>query len=380
MRAPLDSFGLPPIAFSAAVALLFAALSWPLYGIDVQNYLLPWFGHIRATGPVAAFAEPFGNYSPPYLYLMAAVSPLAGLIEAPALLKLLSFAGHLVLVAAAARLLRTLGHAHPWRAAACIGLAPSLFVNPAILVQCDALWAAALLVALTAAIDRRHAAMFGWCGLAFAIKLQAGFAAPFFLALALARHVPLRLWLFAPLMAFATLVPAWAMGWPLADLLGIYLRQSQFDITQPLNAPNIWTILAVLPAGGLLVGMAAPAAAAAALGYVALFRQRLAEADPVVLIRAALLCALIVPGLLPRMHERYFFLSDLLALLLVLCRPAEWRVALFTQLGSCFAIFAYLSGISGFASIGGAMMLVATWLLVREIGFRPAERYLAVRR
>src|SRR3954447_21947748 len=55
---------------------------------DVRIFLLPWLRHIELSGPIAAFAEPFSNYSPPYLYLLS----LASLLHLPefATIKLLS--------------------------------------------------------------------------------------------------------------------------------------------------------------------------------------------------------------------------------------------------------------------------------------------------
>jgi Gpi18-like mannosyltransferase len=316
---------------------------------------------------------PFGNYTPPYLYLLAAASPLVGLLPPMTVLKLLSFACMVPLAAACASLLRAMGHARPWRAATAALLAPSLIVSPAILVQCDALWAAAIVAATATAIRRRHAAMFLWCGIGVAIKLQAAFAAPFFLALALARGIPLRTWCWAPAAAVAAMLPAWVAGWPFADLLTIYVRQSQWDDALAQNAPNIWTLAQALPPASML-GIVAPAmAVVGALAFVAIFARRLWDADPIALVRAALLCALIVPGLLPRMHERYFFLSDVLALLLVLVRPSEWRLALLTQVGSCCAILAYVLDVPGLAAIGAAAMLLATWMTAKPMLPRTAS-------
>lgn len=360
-------FPLPSIGVTLAIAAALATTSWPIHGGDVETFLLPWLAHIVATGPVAAFAIPFGNYTPPYLYLLAAVSPFVAWLPAVTVLKLLSFACLAPLAAACAALMRTLGVDRAWCAAMAAMLAPSLFVSPAILVQCDALWAAAIVAALTAAIRRRHAAMFLWCGVGVAIKLQAGFAAPFFLALALARGIPLRTWLWAPAAMVMAMLPAWIVGWPLGDLLTIYVRQSQWDASLALNAPNIWTFTQAFPQVSALGALASMLAVAGAATYVAVFARRLADAEPIVLVRAALLCALIVPGLLPRMHERYFFLSDVLALLLFLVRRSEWRLALLTQLGSSCAILAYVLDTPGFAAIGAAAMLLATWLTAKPM-------------
>lgn len=354
---------LPPARVTAAAAAAIAILLWGVSTSDTDTYLLPWMRHILAHGPVGAFATPFSNYSPPYLYLLAAVSPLAELLTPYTAIKLVSFGCLVALGLAARRLLAAAGHARPGAAAALIAAAPTVLVNPAVLNQCDGLWAAALLMAVADAIGRRHRAMLAWCGVAVAIKAQAAFAAPFFLALLLARRVPVRHWFLAPLAAGLMLAPAWIAGWPAADLLTVYLRQAQWSDQLSMNAPNIWMIVQGLPGvpASSTTGIATGLTLVAAALYVAAFAHRLVRAEAPDLIAAALLCALIVPGLLPRMHERFFFLADVLALVLLFVRPVAWRPALYTQLGSGLAILAYLSGVPVLALAGALFMLAATW-------------------
>ncbi len=368
---------LPPVWASALLFLFLAWWSRDLYGVDVDAFLLPWFTHIRATGPLAAFAVPFANYTPPYLYLMAAFSPFADVIPSYAVIKLLSFAGHLALIGSVWRLLVAFGHRHPARAAMVLACAPTLFVNPAIMTQCDAMWAALTIAALTAAIERRHATMLAWCGLAVAIKLQAAFLAPFFLALVLARRVPIRFWLFAPAAAVLAMVPAWALGWPAGNLATIYFRQAQWEETIALDAPNVWMIVQSVPAlaARSWSGIAFAATLAAVIGYVIVFARRIPSLDRLSLLRTACLCAMIVPMLLPRMHERYFFMADVLALVIVVVRPAEWRLALLTQAGSGLAILAYMTGNPALATIGATAMIAATWIAARP--FVTADRQAA---
>jgi hypothetical protein len=43
---------------------------------DYSRWLGPWYRHILDVGPASAFSEPFGNYTPPYLYLLSAATLL----------------------------------------------------------------------------------------------------------------------------------------------------------------------------------------------------------------------------------------------------------------------------------------------------------------
>jgi len=364
---------LPPVWLTLAVASALIALGWRAESIDMVAYIGPWFRHIVAAGPIGAFAHPFSNYTPPYLYLLAVTTVADGLLTVTALAKLLGLAGAALLALAVRRLLVALGHDHPSRGAALGFALPSVVINAGVLGQCDPWWAAATIMALTAAIHRRHVAMLVWFGLAIAFKAQAGFAAPFFVGLLIQRRVPTRLWIAAPLAAAAAMLPAALAGWPIADLATIYLRQADTFSFLSYNAPNIWMIVQPLSGGLQLTGLALAAGVGAAAAYVAwLSARRLDGAD---LVAAAMLAPMLVAGLLPRMHERYFFLADVLALAFALVAQDRRASLIFAlvQIGSLLALFAFMLRIDALAIVGGASMIAATGLTVRRLLVSPAN-------
>ncbi|HEX8448587.1 MAG TPA: hypothetical protein VF652_03250 [Allosphingosinicella sp.] len=356
---------------SARATLLFGALLYALFWtrqtLDMRDFLLPWLGHIEARGPVGAFAQPFSNYSPPYLYLLAAVSPLAEAIGGRSVIKGLSVLGNLWLAFAVYGLLKAAGARMPARAAALVLVIPTVAINAALLGQCDAMWSAACVTAIACAIRRRLAWMLFWCGVAFAIKAQAAFCAPFVVAVLLQEKAPWHLWLIPPAAYLAAMLPAWLAGWPAADLATIYLRQAQWFDALSLNAPNIWAVVQQLriPPAVPLDRIAFAAAGGGALLYVAIFARR--RLDPERMIAAALLASLLLPGLLPRMHERYFFLADVLAFALAAVardRPA-WLIFLAVQMSSLMSLLAYFSG-NGLHAVGPALTMIAATLAVAQ--------------
>ena len=363
---------LPPVGYSLAIAAAMAWFALPSVTVDMAVYLLPWFDHIAAVGPVAAFAQPFSNYTPLYLYLLTALTAFAGLVQTLTLIKLLSLAGTVALAFAVRDLLLRLQAPQANRGAALIAVLPSLTLNADLMGQCDAMWAAACVMALAAAVDRRHATMLAWCGLALGFKAQAAFVAPFFVALAINRRIPFRLWPIAPAVTVATMLPAWAAGWPARDLAMVYLRQAEHFQALSMNAPNIWALVQALPLGGVpLVGLALAAAVGGGAAYVA--RVSVTRLDQRMLIAAALLAPLIMVGLLPRMHERFFFLADVLSLVLALaCRDrASWRIAILVQAGSSLGIIGYLVG-SNILSMLGVPAMIAATVFTLQIVVKPA--------
>lgn len=366
--APALAPALPVVPILVATALVYAIL-WPLLTSDLTMAYVPWMRHILAAGRIAAFAAPFSDYSPPYLYLLSVASLGDGLLPEPTLVKLVSVTGTVLLALAVRRLLRVLGVEGAGRLAAWTMLLPSVALNAAFMASGDALWAAPSVLAVACAIERRHAAMLIWCGVALAVKVQAIFAAPFFLGVLLAHRVPLRLWPLAPAATLAVYLPAWLVGWPAANLLTVYVRLSAFYDDLALNVPNVWEIAqrfpGVTPSPFTTVGNLATIAVGIGITTFIATRRLSARA----LLLAAALCPMLIVGTLPRMHERYFFLADVLAFAAA-CVFRDRHGALTAMLvvaGSTFGIFAYMTGASNWAVLGAVAMMIGTWRTGRHL-------------
>ena len=317
-----------------------------------------------------AFAAPFSNYMPSYLYLLALFSPLADWLDPVSVIKLLSVAGTVALAFSVYRLLGALGASQRAHWAAVVFALPSVAFNALTMGQCDAIYVAACVMATAMAIERRHLAMFAWCGIAVAFKAQAVLVAPFFLALAIRRRVPFQYWLAAPAALFAMMLPALLAGCPPADLATVYFRQAgTFSNDIARNAPNLWSLAgAISPQHApALFGLALAAALGAAAAFVA--RMQVVRFDGAGLVGMAALAALLTAGLLPRMHERYFLLADVLIFAFAIARGTRhaFTLAALVQLGSTAAIVGYLGLGMALVAVGAACMIVATWIAAQPL-------------
>ncbi|KQR83179.1 hypothetical protein [Sphingomonas sp. Leaf343] len=334
---------------------------WPIMTSDVEGSFTPWLEHIAATGALRAFSAPFGDYAPPYLYVLALAAPLLGMVPSDTIVKLVSLAGTLMLAVSVWRLLRAMDAPNPERHALYALLLPGVLMNTALMAQCDALYAAPTIMAVTAAWQRRHRSMFLWCGLAVAVKLQAILIAPFFLAVAIQRRIPLQWWLLAPLALILANLPAALAGWPIGDLAMVYFKRTTFYPELSRNAPNIWAIVQVLPgidpiATARIADAVAIAASALYLWWV-LRRPLLGRR----LVAAAALAPMVTAGLLPHMHERFFYVADVLIFVWAITGTVRDRcTAALVQTGSFLGIMAYGNGTEKLAMLGALAMLEAT--------------------
>src|SRR6185312_1653043 len=179
------------------------------------------------------------------------------------------------------------------------------------------------------------------------IKLQAIFVAPAIGALLLARRLP---WRALPVGVVALLLmwlPAALAGRSWGALLVIYAQQTDAFQQLALNAPNLWSVAVrrqwIAPADSTAALMAGLLAATAlAIAYLVLAVRRLLRSDREALLRLAFLAAFLFPFVLPRMHDRYFYLADLLSVALALTRPRGWLIAALVQIGSLTAYAPFL--------------------------------------
>lgn len=299
------------LSFSVVMRTIF----WNVRPPDMAIFLEPWFAHIVYYGPFGAFAHPFSNYEPAYLYLLAVGSVAAGALTPMTIIKILSVCGTLFMTAALAELLQVTGV--PRRNALLLLVLPSVVFNDALLAQCDALWAGACLLALAATIRGTTLSAMVWCGVAIAFKAQAAFIAPVIIGAMIGLRAPWWQWTVPAMVFLATLVPALVLGWPALKLITVYVDQAAWDRI-PGRLANPWmlgTIFADHASRKLFaVGYVAAAAAAVTISVLASRHAR----NPRVLLLLGALAGTALPFLLPKMLERYYFLGDALTLALAL--------------------------------------------------------------
>lgn len=344
---------------------------WPIVAPDLHTFLYPWIDHILSAGRIKAFAVPFSNYTPPYLYLLSAASLVT--TNPLAIVKSLALLSVLVAALAVRRLIGQRPFAN--EAVLLVLLLPSVMANAAIYGQCDGYWAAACIMATVSAADARPRAMLIWFGIGLAFKLQAIFLAPFVLVMLLRHRLRLIEWPL-PLAIYAlAMLPAWLTGWPAADLATIYVRQGAYFNTIG-TAPGPWAVIAAFHAREPLAIFALGYAAAgiAAVAYVAIVARK--HLDPMMTMRLALLSAMMVPYLLPKMHERYLLLADLLSFAIAVVARDRRSVQVFVacELASMIAVFGSMFDFPRVIAASIVPATVALVLLLLQLRAEPGAR------
>ena len=300
---------------------------------------------IRERG-LASISGEFSEYTPPYIYLLNIASwiePYVGTVPA---VKLVNLPFVIVLSFGVGGLVTSLSE-DPERgriAAALMLLVPFMILF------------------LLLAIRGRPLAAVAMFGLAFSFKQQALFLAPVLAYLILSRQM--RAWhvLIIPLVYVLAMVPAAAAGRPWPELFAIYRHQSGLMHELSMNAPNPWWFARVVIDYGTGVWIGLLLGIAAAIAIVA-WAIRL-EPGPATTLLVALMCAAILPYVLPKMNPRYFFVAEMLSIALALAQPRMWLIAVLLQFASLLSILAYFTQTSLGPTMAFIPMTFAICLLV----------------
>lgn len=333
--------------FGIGLALVLRLTLLDYKSVDYFNYTKVWYNTLR-DGGFSAFSQSFSNYNLPYLYLLYLLARFLPDIPGLVATKIPSIAADFVIAYFAFRLVRLSKDSNtlPFLAALGCLFAPTVVLNSALWGQADALYTAALVASLYFLVRRNSLPGVFCFGIAVAFKAQALFLGPLLLALLLRREVPWKHALVVPVVMLAALIPAWIAGRPFWDLLLIYPSQAAQYEQLSMHAPSA---LSWIPSSGQFfpyfypVGLVLGTTAAIVISF-GLYRSR-PRLTPGLLMEAALLCAMWLPFVLPKMHERYFYPADVLSIIVAFFVPQLFFVPLAMITVSFFAYQPTLFGV-----------------------------------
>lgn len=311
---------------------------------DYNVFLSQWLSQMREYKGLEALRVQIGDYNMPYLYFLFIISKfnLSDLV----LIKWFSCVFDFV---CAFFVMKCVGlkfqNIFVKIAAFFTALAlPTVLMNSAYWGQCDSILAAGIVASfyfLLKGNGRLATVMFA---LAFSFKLQAIFVLPAFIVAIIVGKVKLKDLIYFPLTFIATLLPAIFAGRSIIDSLSIYFMQTTQYPELTLNAPSVYQLIsnkASFESFNFLGIMLSGLCALLLIFLCFVFKDKIGQKQ---LVLVFFLSSLLLPFLLPRMHERYFFIADILSIIYLFYNPKRWYFSFITVFASYNACANYLSG------------------------------------
>ncbi len=336
----------------AAIIVCLLVIRWiflPVESGDYNNFLKPWIKFIRENDGFKAFGQKFYDYTPPYVYLLW----VGTVLQIPDLLwiKSISIFFEFILAFFVAKIVAIKSpKLQSFAFLATLSL-PNVLFNGSWWGQCDVIYTTFVIGCLYYILARKYLSAMIFLAIALTLKLQSIFFAPLILLLVITRNLPKITLILQPVIIgivyLLAIWPANIMGRALFDssattkdgLLTIYFSQSNVYKGLTMGPiPNIYQWFDndkyqwFYPAGIVV----AITAVLFVLYWVV--KAKLTYISNDLIIKFAFLFTLIVPYLLPKMHERYFFIAEIMAVIFAFWFPKKFWVGVWMTLIS-FSIY-----------------------------------------
>jgi Gpi18-like mannosyltransferase len=343
------------------LALRIRLAFFPFQTNDYNSFLKPWMQFIVDNGSFEAFRVKFYDYTPAYVYLLW----LGTVINANFLwwIKAISVLFDFVMAYYVAKIV-AIKYPKVFKMAFVVTLmAPSVIFNGSLWGQCDVIYCSMVMACLYHLLTNKLIKSAFFYAVALCLKLQSMFFAPVFLWLLVAKNIPKK---------FVITVAALFVGLYLIMILpisqGVIFQNNPLDSTKNArglldsatktingvttkvedtrdglltiyaNQPKNYSHIVMGPASSMYQwvddknyeyfyqnGLTVAIVVILLLAYY-LVSNKIVNVDNDVIVKMALISTLAVPFLLPKMHERYFFLADVMALVYAFWFPKKFWV------------------------------------------------------
>lgn len=340
--------------------------------IDFRDSLSPWYEFLKSRGGVPGLKDLRTEYPPLYLYAIALMTYLP--VKPLYAFKGLSILFDLFTAGLAFGLVKRRypeDFAPALLAFGAVLFWPTVILNSSLWAQCDSIFTGLVLAALCLLLRQRNAWAMAAYGLAVAVKLQALFVLPLFAVYLLKKRIDLRYLCIAPLVYLLAGVPMLLLG---QTFSGTYLYMLYHAGLFQNLTKHALTLYQWVPDGFyayfVRTGVIWAGAVIAAIGLIsARYLKRLEQDEWVEL---AWLFALVVPFLLPKMHERYFYLAEVIGIIYACHFPNRFYLVVILGALSYFSYEPFLFGTSimdqKYLSLGmAAIVLAALYHWVRRL-------------
>ena len=337
-------------ALLLALALFIRLAFFDRENTDYQWFLKVWVDYYRTNPGFSALGKAVGNYNIPYLYFLAmfARSPIRDLY----LIKLLSVFFDILLAWAGLLLVRRSGGSI-FRALVCffvILFLPTIVLNSATWGQCDSIFVSLALLGLAYGLPDASTGKEGnpilsmvFIALSFGFKLQAVFIMPVWLLLWIWRKYKWYIFGVFPLTYFLLILPAVLFGRPIKDAILLYADQAN-TVGDALNytAPSLTALMRNVQNTESVSAVLIVCAFLAMAAVLMIGITNMKKMTPSVFLALTALMVLVIPYLLPHMHDRYFYLADIMTAVLFLTRPVTLPVFACMEFGSFLCYYGYI--------------------------------------
>lgn len=339
--------------------------------LELKNgdiYLIhTWYDFLLNHGYKGLGNGEFSNYPPIYLYLLYLITLTHSWLDSFIALKLLPTAFDFISAFAIYKIARIKYDSDKsFLLASVFFLLPTVMLNSSSWGQIDGMYGAFLLLCLyLLLVDRPFWALIAF-GVGFSFKAQSIFILPFLGIMFLRGRIRWYHFLTVPIIYIVLALPTIWLGRSWSSIIFLYVGQAGQFNELARNVGNLYILLAGQPPHpGFEIGMSLFFIIMLAWAWINW------KAKPPVtqnqLVLTALASAALVPFLLPKMLDRYFYPADLLSFVTALFLPELWFYAFLFQVSSGLVYMIFPFGMPPLLALPAALInTVLVFFIIRR--------------
>lgn len=314
---------------------------------DYIYFLKPWVDNIRMLGGFKALAYNIGDYNVPYVFILTIISYLKCDPLIP--IKIVSIIFDYIIAIYGFKIVKRLTN-NINMSVICYGVLlflPTLLINGAMWGQCDSIYTAFILISLYYLLDKKYKKSFIFFGISFAFKLQSVFILPLYvLVFFREKNIKIYHFLLIPLVNIIMCLPAIIMGRSISDVLMIYVNQTSTYTKLVMNFANIYSLIDGTKYGIMYneiiskIGIILTMIIFFIMWLYVLTKKVKFNNEKIIAV--GLWSIMIATYFLPRMHERYMFVADVLSVIWFMSYLKKPYMVLVINLVSTLSYFRFL--------------------------------------
>ena len=259
----------------------------------------------------------------------------------------------------------------------------TVFINSSLWGQCDSIYASFVIMSFYYFIKNHQRTSTIMLGVAFAFKLQTIFFMPFLVVMFLRKKYSLKYLIWIPIVYSAFAIPACIVApdffLRFKEIWTVYFNQSTKSYKQlSLNCSTLYALIFNNFGEESFIAAFAVPLAVIIIGLFIFFLYRSKkEFDDRILVGMFTLFVMLIPFVLPHMHDRYYYLADVAIIIYVVLNPKKFYLAIMAILTSMIGYMAYLWNVY-FININGDSSLsfrVGAIIYMIAISFIAADLF-----
>lgn len=367
------------------IAIQLRVSTFPIMSQDFNGFLKHWYKDFYDNGFINGLGKSIGDYTPAYVYFIGFLSLFRIEPDSLALLsaiKWISVFFDVLMAFYAFQIAKLFSKENKSISVIVFGvvlLAPTIFLNSAVWGQCDVIYTCFAVMSFYYLLKGKPTLSMILFGVSFSFKLQALFLLPVFIIVALRQQIKIRKFLWIPLMYVIIALPSVFCGRPFMEIMKIYFNQGKSYQYLSVNGSNFYMFINNSFASDnktkYLVDMALYLCLGINGSLLFYFYKSKLKMNKEMIIKLGFLFALTMPYFMPMIHDRYFYVADVFAILYLIVNPKKIHIAVFATMGSLASYSRYLFGVSWMDTsnsnvtfrIGSVLILIAIVLLLKDI-------------